>query len=60
MLKYVENDAACHALLQDALKTILGVLKYVNDIMHQVSIVNYDVSKHQMFLFLFLISTRYC
>ncbi|CAE1260161.1 MCF2 [Acanthosepion pharaonis] len=42
MLKYVENDAACHALLQDALKTILGVLKYVNDIMHQVSIVNYD------------------
>ena len=45
MMKYVENDAACHALLQDALKTILGVLKYVNDIMHQVSIVNYDVSK---------------
>eukprot|EP00106_Octopus_bimaculoides_P006185 XP_014773627.1 PREDICTED: guanine nucleotide exchange factor DBS-like isoform X14 [Octopus bimaculoides] len=42
MLKYAENDPSCNGLLQDALDTILGVLKYVNDIMHQVSIVNFD------------------
>ncbi|GAB1610590.1 guanine nucleotide exchange factor DBS isoform X15, partial [Argonauta hians] len=42
MLKYTENDPSCSGLLQDALDTILGVLKYVNDIMHQVSIVNFD------------------
>ena len=45
MLKYTEDEASvCE--LKDALNTMLGVLKYVNDIMHQVAITNFPVSTH--------------
>jgi hypothetical protein len=40
MLKYTHNDLGSEEL-QQALNTILGVLKYVNDIMHQVAITGY-------------------
>ncbi|CAH1781907.1 unnamed protein product [Owenia fusiformis] len=40
MLKYTIDKAQCHDL-QEALDTMLGVLKYVNDIMHQVAITGF-------------------
>ena len=43
MLKYTESSLGSDEL-QAALDTILGVLKYVNDIMHQVAITGYNVS----------------
>ena len=44
MLKYT-NDDASKGELKDALQTMLGVLKYVNDIMHQVAITGFPVRK---------------
>jgi len=41
MLKYTESSLGSDEL-QAALDTILGVLKYVNDIMHQVAITGYN------------------
>ena len=43
MLKYTHNDIGSQEL-QEAVNTILSVLKYVNDIMHQVAITGYPVS----------------
>ena len=43
MLRYTQNDAGSDEL-QEALDTMLSVLKYVNDIMHQIGITGFNVS----------------
>ncbi len=45
MLKYTHNGVDTQEL-QEAVNTILSVLKYVNDIMHQVAITGYPVSTY--------------
>lgn len=42
MLRYTQDDTGSEDL-QEALDTMLSVLKYVNDIMHQVGITGYNV-----------------
>ena len=43
MLKYTQcGDGVTE--LEEAVDTMLSVLKYVNDMMHQVAITGYDVS----------------
>lgn len=42
-MKYTPNESATPEL-QEAYDSILQVLKYVNDVMHTVSITGYDVS----------------
>ena len=44
MLKYSQKEAGSEAL-QEAVESMLGVLKYVNDLMHQVSITGFPVSE---------------
>lgn len=43
MLKYSKNCEGAEDL-QEALMSILGILKAVNDSMHQIAITGYDVS----------------
>lgn len=43
MLKYSKNCEGAEDL-QEALTSILGILKAVNDSMHQIAITGYDVS----------------
>ena len=43
MLRHADNEAGCDQLAE-AVTTMLTVLKYVNDIMHQVAITGYSVS----------------
>ena len=43
MLKYTQNDMYSDEL-QDAVDAMISVLKYVNDIMHQVAITGFSVS----------------
>lgn len=44
MLRFTDHDQACATQLQDALDCMLAVVRYVNDSLHQVSIVNFPVS----------------
>lgn len=44
MLKYSKGCDGCHDL-QEALSSILGILKAVNDSMHLIAITGYEVSK---------------
>ena len=41
MLKYTDVEDSCE--LQEALETMLSVVKHVNDIMHQISIKGFEV-----------------
>ena len=43
MLKYTGDTEGCEDL-QQAVDTMLSVLKYVNDLMHQIAITGFDVS----------------
>lgn len=45
MLKYSKNCEGAEDL-QEALTSIMGILKAVNDSMHQIAITGYDVSSH--------------
>lgn len=45
MLKYTEDVPECEAELKEALNTMLGLLKYVNDLMHQIAIKGFPVSE---------------
>lgn len=48
MLKYSKNCEGAEDL-QEALNSILGILKAVNDSMHQIAITGYDVSNNIIF-----------
>ncbi|XP_076098704.1 guanine nucleotide exchange factor DBS-like isoform X2 [Mytilus galloprovincialis] len=41
MLRFTDHDQACATQLQEALDCMLAVVRYVNDSLHQVSIVNF-------------------
>ncbi|XP_021347383.1 guanine nucleotide exchange factor DBS-like isoform X3 [Mizuhopecten yessoensis] len=41
MLRFSEQDPACEAHIQEALDSMLDVVRFVNDSMHQVSIVSF-------------------
>lgn len=41
MLRFTDHDKACEAQLQEALDCMLAVVRYVNDSLHQVSIVHF-------------------
>lgn len=45
MLRFTDHDKACEAQLQEALDCMLDVVRYVNDSLHQVSIVDFPVSR---------------
>lgn len=45
MLKYSKNCEGAEDL-QEALTSIMGILKAVNDSMHQIAITGYDVSSN--------------
>ena len=53
MLKYSKNCEGAEDL-QEALTSILGILKAVNDSMHQIAITGYDVSNN-IFIYFFQI-----
>lgn len=57
MLKYSKNCEGAEDL-QEALTSILGILKAVNDSMHQIAITGYDVSNN-IFNFFRYICTVY-
>ena len=42
MLKYTQNEPGVPEL-QEAMESMLSLLKYVNDIMHQIAIIGYQV-----------------
>ena len=44
MLRFSDHDKVCEAHLQEALDCMLEVVRYVNDSMHQISIVGFRVS----------------
>ena len=44
MLRFSDHDKVCEAHLQEALDCMLEVVRYVNDSMHQISIVGFPVS----------------
>lgn len=46
MLKFTGDSPEMTAALQEALDTMLSVLTYLNDSMHQVSITGYSVSEN--------------
>lgn len=55
MLKYSKNCEGAEDL-QEALTSILGILKAVNDSMHQIAITGYDVSNSTFTEFIFMYS----
>ena len=50
MLKYNTQSDTGVVELEEALESMLAVIKYVNDIMHQVAITGYDVSNFKKLL----------
>lgn len=53
MLKYSKNCEGAEDL-QEALTSILGILKAVNDSMHQIAITGYDVSNNILNFFRYI------
>lgn len=46
MLRFTDHDKSCETQLQEALDCMLDVVRYVNDSLHQVSIVSFPVGLH--------------
>ena len=44
MLKYTKDDKTCQQQLEDALNTMLEVVRIVNNSMYEISIVGFPVS----------------
>ncbi len=59
MLKYSKTCEGAGDL-QEALTSILGILKAVNDSMHLIAITGYEVRHQIMYAFCILQLDRYC
>ena len=53
MLRFTEHDKSCETQLQEALDCMLDVVRFVNDSLHQVSIVSFPVSLYFLILIFF-------